>query len=70
MELVLFQDFMTAMPRAEAATRTVDEKDVPFLALALSLEDCDGIWTNDAHFKKQDLIPVWNTNKIIKSLQY
>ena len=45
----------------------MDEKDAPFLALALSI-DCDGIWSNDRDLKEQSLIKVWNANELVISL--
>jgi predicted nucleic acid-binding protein len=43
----------------------IDEKDIPFLALALSFEN-DGIWTNDKHFLKQKKIRIQKTEDILK----
>jgi len=45
----------------------IDEKDIPFLALALSFEN-DGIWTNDKHFLKQKKMKIWGTKEILKRL--
>lgn len=45
----------------------IDEKDIPFLALALSFEN-DGIWTNDKHFLKQKKVKIWGTKEILKRL--
>ena len=45
----------------------IDENDVPYIALALAINN-DGIWTDDAHFQKQNEIKVWNTKDIIKYL--
>ena len=45
----------------------IDEKDIPYIALALAINN-DGIWTNDEHFQKQDEIKVWKTKEIIKLL--
>ena len=45
----------------------IDEKDVPFIALALSIKN-DGIWTNDKHFKKQKKIKIFTTQDLIKLL--
>lgn len=44
--------------------KKIDAKDTPYLALALSF-DCDGIWTEDKHFEKQNKIKVWKTRELI-----
>jgi predicted nucleic acid-binding protein len=41
-----------------------DAKDAPYLALALSLGA--SIWSNDAHFRKQDLIEVYTTKGMVE----
>lgn len=41
-----------------------DIEDVPFVALALSVEN-DGIWSEDKHFEKQDKIRIWKTREIV-----
>tara|TARA_Y100000310_G_C20700547_1_gene829434 strand:+ start:7587 stop:7985 length:399 start_codon:yes stop_codon:yes gene_type:complete len=43
----------------------IDPDDVVFLALALSIE-CDGIWSDDAHFKRQEKVRVYTTPEIIE----
>ena len=45
----------------------IDEKDTPFLALALQLK-CP-VWSNDKHFKKQRIAKVYTTEKISKLLK-
>ncbi len=40
----------------------IDISDAPFIALALHLE-CS-IWSNDKHFKKQQLVKVYTTGEI------
>ena len=49
--------------------RDIDEKDVQFIALALSIKN-DGIWTNDKHFKKQNAIKILTTHDIIILLKF
>ena len=41
----------------------IDLKDVPFIALALSMEN-DGIWSEDKHFQKQGKVKIWKTEEI------
>ena len=50
--------------KADELIGKIDPKDIPFLALALSFQN-DGIWSDDAHFKKQNKIKAWTTKEII-----
>lgn len=68
LEVVPLEDFRESFGKAEVAVGHVDEKDVPFLALALNIE-CDGIWSNDAHLKEQKLVDVWNTIQLVRVLR-
>ena len=68
LEIVPVEDVLDSYEKAENALAKVDEKDVPFLAAALSI-DCDGIWSNDAHLKKQRLVKVWNTLELVRELR-
>ena len=43
--------------------KKIDEKDTPFLALAMQLS-CP-IWSNDNHFKQQRVIEVYTTREIV-----
>jgi len=53
---------------AEEIIGQIDPNDVTFIALALSIEN-DGIWSNDAHFQKQDKIKVYKTEDIINLVE-
>jgi len=44
--------------------KKIDEKDTPFLALAMQLS-CP-IWSNDNHFKEQQVIEVYTTSEIVE----
>lgn len=50
---------------AEELIGSIDENDVPFIALALAIPN-DGIWTNDKHFLKQKKIRIWKTEELIR----
>ena len=52
---------------AEQIMERIDRDDVPFLALALTLQN-DGIWTEDKHFQKQSKIKVWKTADLVSTL--
>ena len=56
-----------AYAKAREAMGRVDPDDVPFLALALSVEN-DGIWTEDKHFLRQTLAETWSTARLCKRL--
>ena len=51
--------------QAQDCIKHIDEKDVVFVALALSLKN-DGIWTEDRDFERQDRVKVWKTVDILK----
>jgi len=45
----------------------IDPNDTIFIALALSTLN-DGIWSDDIHFKRQNVVKVWNTEELVKFL--
>jgi predicted nucleic acid-binding protein len=53
---------------AEKIIGHIDLNDVTFIALALSIEN-DGIWSDDAHFQKQENIKVYKTEDIVRILE-
>ena len=58
-------------PYVEEANKilgTIDLKDVPFLALALAVPN-DGIWSEDAHFERQNKVRLWKTSELIGFLK-
>ncbi len=50
---------------AEKIIGNIDEKDVPYIVLAVSL-NADGIWTEDRHFLRQEKIRVWKTEDLLR----
>ena len=42
----------------------VDVGDVPFVAAAMSV-NCDGIWSDDKHLKRQEKVRVWTTKEML-----
>jgi len=67
LNIVPFNEYKKNLERAIKIFGHIDEKDVQFIALALSINN-DGIWTNDKHFTKQDIIKVITTEDMINSL--
>ncbi|MDP3727882.1 MAG: PIN domain-containing protein [bacterium] len=56
------------MTLAENLIGKIDGGDIPFLALALTL-DTHAIWTeNIRHFEKQSLVKVWRTKDVLNFL--
>lgn len=55
----LYQDQISS---AYTVMKEIDPKDTPFLALALHLE-CP-LWSDDAHLKRQSLVPCYSTSEI------
>lgn len=53
---------------ALAAMRGIDSKDAPYLAAALSVAS-EGIWSDDPHMKKQDLVPCYTTAELLNRLR-
>ena len=53
--------------KAQKIIGSIDENDVPFIALALSLPN-NGIWTNDTHFTRQKSIKIWTTETLLKTI--
>lgn len=51
--------------KAHEIIGSIDPSDVPFVALALAIEN-DGIWSNDKHFEGIKEIKVWKTSDIMK----
>lgn len=63
--LVPFEEFEHEYDRAMRIMETIDQNDAPFLAVALAL-GMPGIWTEDRHFFRQDLITVYSTRDLIE----
>ena len=61
-----FNFFSSKIEPAKQIIGRIDEKDIPFIALALSFEN-DGIWTQDKHFLKQKEVKIWRTEDILKN---
>ncbi len=55
------------MKIAYEAMKGIDEKDTPFLALALQL-NCP-VWSNDKHFKQQSIAGAYTTEEVIELLK-
>lgn len=61
------EEFRALLPKARKIIHHIDPDDVPFFALALSLDLC--IWSDDAALKKQTKVKIWSTEEVIKRLK-
>lgn len=66
--IVPAQTIQPYLKEAESIIGSVDPGDVPFVALALAVEN-DGIWSNDKHFKAVKQIKVWKTSDLLMHLK-
>lgn len=60
--------YSSKIEEAYSKMKDIDEKDTPFLALALQLR-CP-IWSDDTHFKQQNAIKVYTTEEILELIRY
>jgi predicted nucleic acid-binding protein len=63
-KLVEYDKYEKRIDKAYNAMKNIDEDDTPLIALCLSIPN-DGIWTEDRHFQKQNLVKIWKTRDII-----
>lgn len=66
--IVPAQTIRPYLKEAEKIIGNIDPGDIPFVALALAVDN-DGIWTNDKHFKKARKIKIWNTPEFLAYLK-
>jgi len=52
------------LKEAEKIIGDIDPGDIPFIALALAVDN-DGIWSNDKHFRKVKKLKVWKTPELL-----
>lgn len=66
--IVEVEFYIDYMEDAEKIIGKIDERDVPYIALALAINN-DGIWSDDDHFKQQNKVKVLKTQDLIKKLR-
>ena len=64
-EVVPKEDVLACWGVAEKIVGSIDVDDVPFVAASLS-RSCDGIWSDDGHFKRQSVVRVWTTVEMVQ----
>lgn len=65
--IVPSEDIEPCYKRAMQIMKDIDPDDAVFLALSFCSPN-DGIWTEDAHFGKQDVVRIWKTSELIQEL--
>lgn len=63
-----FDLYRQKMDDASEIMKEIDEKDAPILALAL--QQCYPIWSNDKHFQRQKVAKVYTTADLLDLLKY
>ncbi len=66
--IVPFNKYRQKLEKAMKIIGSIDEKDAPFIATALSIKN-DGIWTNDKHFLRQNKIKIFSTSDMLNFLK-
>ena len=66
--IIPVQTIRPYLEEAERIIGKIDPGDIPFVALALAVEN-DGIWSNDKHFKAIKHIKVWKTSDLLLHLK-
>jgi len=59
---------LAGQERAAATMGSIDPKDTDYLAAVLAIE-CDGIWSDDLHFKRQTVVPCWTMKELVAVLR-
>lgn len=59
--------YANRMNYAHEVMKGIDDKDTPFLALALQL-NC-AVWSNDKHFKQQGVADSYTTSEVVELLK-
>jgi predicted nucleic acid-binding protein len=57
-------EVLSKWKEAEEIMARVDEDDVPFVAASMSV-NCDGIWSDDKHLRRQGKVKVWTTKDVV-----
>ena len=62
------QTIQPYLKKAERIIGGIDPSDIPFVALALSIDN-DGIWSSDKHFERIGQIKVWKTSDLLRHIK-
>lgn len=67
-KIIFHNEYASYMQEATELLGKVDIKDVPFIALALAIQN-DGIWSDDRDFESQNEIKIWKTENLVHHLE-
>ncbi len=56
------------LPEASRVMEAIDPRDAAYVAAALCI-DCDGIWSDDPHLKRQERVACWTTRELVRELK-
>lgn len=56
------------LPEATRVMEAIDPRDTAYVAAALGI-DCDGIWSDDPHLKRQESVACWTTRELVRELK-
>ncbi len=65
--IVPYKEYKDKIKRATEIMGSIDEKDIPFIAVALAIKN-DGIWSNDKHFQMQHVLRIYTTEELVTHL--
>jgi len=65
--IIPLEEIKPCYKRAMEIMKNIDPDDAVFLAISICSPN-DGIWTEDAHFEKQDVVRVWKTIELMEEL--
>ncbi len=66
--IVPAQTIRPYLKEAERIIGDIDPNDIPFVALALAVDN-DGIWSNDKHFKKGKKLKIWKSPELLAHIK-
>ncbi|MFH1774623.1 MAG: PIN domain-containing protein [Methanobacteriota archaeon] len=61
------ESYKSFMKEAVELMKNIDEKDSPFIAVAMVLNL--PVWSNDKALKKQKRVPIYSTDEILKFIK-
>ncbi|MBI3859109.1 MAG: PIN domain-containing protein [Thaumarchaeota archaeon] len=64
MEVIPSMTILAKWREGEAEIGHIDKGDIPFLAASLAVE-CDGIWSDDTHLRRQKKVKVFTTKDVL-----
>ena len=66
--LVPYEKFENEFDDALQMMKNIDIKDAPYLAVGMAMS-VDGIWSDDKHFRKQNILRTYSTKEMVVLLE-